>query len=85
MCVARRQIAELYGLDAITDDAERRRTIERLLDGNTHPRHTVTPSCKRQRRLASGGGGVVRASKIRRIEGYQYVCTHNPPRGITIH
>jgi hypothetical protein len=34
--VARDSIAELYGLDDISDDAERRDYLERLLDHNTY-------------------------------------------------
>jgi Ni,Fe-hydrogenase III component G len=33
---ARREVPGLYGLDAITDDAERRRTLEHLLDDNAY-------------------------------------------------
>jgi hypothetical protein len=42
--VARREIASLYGLDSITDDDERRHTLEHLLDNNTYMLRAVDHS-----------------------------------------
>jgi hypothetical protein len=42
--VARREIASLYGLDSITDDDERRHTLEHLLDNNAYMLRAVDRS-----------------------------------------